>query len=81
MSRYSLTCYYWLHRDGQTLRKPDLNAVGTSRPLMEVPEDNVDEAVKEVKRIMVHPQALDIFGVSFKVPIEVDVSIGAWGNK
>jgi DNA polymerase I-like protein with 3'-5' exonuclease and polymerase domains len=68
----------------KTLRKPlDLNIVGTVHDsiLMEVPEDNVDEAVKEVKRIMVHPQALDIFGVSFKVPIEVDVSIGAWGNK
>lgn len=68
----------------KTLRKPlDLNIVGTVHDsiLMDVPEKKVDEAVKEVKRIMAHPQALDVFGVSFKVPIEADVGIGAWGSK
>lgn len=68
----------------KTLRKPlDLSIVGTVHDsiLMDVPENNVDEAVREVKRIMAHPQALDIFGVSFKVPIEADVGIGAWGSK
>jgi DNA polymerase-1 len=68
----------------KTLRKPlDLNIVGTVHDsiLMDVPEKNVDEAVKEVKSIMAHPQALDVFGVSFKVPIEADVGIGAWGSK
>ena len=68
----------------KTLRKPlDLSIVGTVHDsiLMDVPEKKVDEAVKEVKSIMAHPQALDVFGVSFKVPIEADVGIGAWGSK
>jgi len=37
--------------------------------------------VKEIKRIMAHPAAMDLFGIEFKVPIIADVGIGAWGSK
>ena len=66
------------------LRKPmDLRIVGTVHDsiLMDIPEDCVKNAVTEVKRIMSNPKALEVFDVSFKVPIEADVSIGPWGSK
>lgn len=64
-------------------REMDLKIVGTVHDsiLMDVPEEYVDDSVIEIKRIMAHPKALDIFGVEFKVPIEADVGIGAWGSK
>jgi DNA polymerase-1 len=60
----------------------DLKIVGTVHDsiLMDVPEEYVDVAVKEVKSIMTHPEIMDIFGVSFKVPLGVDVAVGAWGK-
>jgi len=68
----------------KTLSKAmDLKIVGTIHDsiLMEIPEDCVGDAIKEVKRIMTSPKALEIFDVSFKVPIEADVTIGPWGSK
>jgi DNA polymerase-1 len=49
--------------------------------LADISEEYVDDAVKEIKRIMAHPRVMDIFEISFKVPIEADVGIGAWGAK
>jgi DNA polymerase-1 len=66
------------------LRKEiDLHIVGTVHDsiLMGMPDDVVKDATVEIKRIMAHPAAMDIFGVSFKVPILADVSTGAWGGK
>lgn len=36
---------------------------------------------QEVRRIMSHPDAMDIFGVKLKVSLDADVGIGAWGSK
>lgn len=68
----------------EILSKPmDLSVVGTIHDaiLFDVPEDMVEDAKKEIKRIMSRPKALDIFDVTFKVPIEADVGVGAWGSK
>jgi len=67
-----------------TLRKEmDLKIVGTVHDavLLDIPADCVKDATREVKRIMAHPSAMDIFGVEFKVPIIADVGVGAWGAK
>ena len=60
----------------------DLRVVGTVHDsiLADVPEDCVEDAVREIKKIMEHPEIMDIFGVSFKVPLIADVSIGPWGK-
>jgi DNA polymerase-1 len=66
------------------LRKEfDLHIVGTIHDsvLAECPEECAEDAAKEIKRIMEHPYIMDSFGVSFKIPLEVDVGIGAWGSK
>jgi DNA polymerase I-like protein with 3'-5' exonuclease and polymerase domains len=65
------------------LRKDlDLWIVGTVHDsiLMDCPEDCVEEAVEEIKKIMSHPKGLDVFDVSFKIPLEADVTIGPWGS-
>jgi DNA polymerase-1 len=49
--------------------------------LVDVPEEYADEACTEIQRIMAHPEALDIFGVEFSLPIKADIGIGAWGAK
>lgn len=49
--------------------------------LIDCDERYVDDAIKEIQRIMSSPEALDIFEVSFKVPILADVGVGAWGSK
>jgi len=61
----------------------NLMIVGTVHDsiLMDMPKEVVDEASIEIKRIMNNPKALDIFGIKFKVPIEADLGIGAWGSK
>lgn len=68
--------------DLELRRAMDVWVVGTIHDaiLFDVPEDVVDDAANEIKRIMVAPKALEVFDVSFSVPIEVDVSIGAWGQ-
>ena len=64
-------------------KEMDLKLVATIHDaiLADVPDDCVKDAVKEIKKIMAHPQAMDTFGVSFKVPIIADVGIGPWGSK
>lgn len=69
--------------DHKLSREMDLYVVGTIHDaiLVDCPDEYVGEATKEIKRIMSHPEALDIFEVEFKVPIEADVGVGAWGAK
>lgn len=66
-----------------TLNKEDVWVVGTVHDavLVDAPEEIAEDVGKEIQRIMSHPQALDIFGVEFKVPIMADVGFGAWGSK
>jgi DNA polymerase-1 len=67
----------------ETLRPSmDLRIVGTVHDaiLFDCPEDAVKDALREIKRIMESPKALEWFDVSFSVPIEADVSVGAWGE-
>jgi DNA polymerase-1 len=61
----------------------DLKIVGTVHDsiLMDCPEKYVEEVVALIKKIMSNPEALKKFGVKFKIPIEADVGIGAWGSK
>lgn len=44
-------------------------------------EEDKDWVQDEIRRIMVHPYIMDVFDVSFKVPLEVDIGWGAWGSK
>lgn len=69
--------------DRKLSKDMDLKIVGTVHDsiLIDVPEIYVQSAEVEIKRIMAHPEAMDLFGVSFRVPIEADVGIGAWGSK
>jgi DNA polymerase I-like protein with 3'-5' exonuclease and polymerase domains len=65
--------------------RPEMDAwvVGTVHDamLVDVPEEYVGDATKEIQRIMAHPKVMDIFGIEFKVPIFADVGVGAWGAK
>jgi DNA polymerase-1 len=65
------------------LNKENVWVVGTIHDavLVEAPEDAAEDVAKEIQKIMSHPEALDIFGVEFKVPLEADVGIGPWGSK
>jgi len=68
----------------RTLAKPfDLKIVGTIHDsiLMDVPAEEVEAIIPEVKRIMAKPAIADDFGVSFKIPLEADVSVGCWGKQ
>lgn len=60
----------------------DLWVVGTVHDsiLMDCPVEYKDDAILEIKKIMEHPEIMDIFDVSFKIPIVADVSVGAWGK-
>lgn len=40
-------------------------------------KDYVDEVIR---RIMLHPKALDDFGVELRVPLDVDIGWGPWGT-
>lgn len=62
--------------------KYDVTIVGTVHDsiLAECPEEYKDVVEKEIRRIMCHPDALDDFGVTFKVPLDCDVGIGPWGT-
>lgn len=62
--------------------KYDVTIVGTVHDsiLAECPEEHKEVVEKEIRRIMCHPDALDDFGVTFKVPLDCDVGIGPWGT-
>lgn len=69
--------------DHKLSREMDLYVVGTVHDaiLVDCPDEYIEEASREIKRIMSHPEALDIFGVEFSVPITADVGVGPWGSK
>lgn len=69
--------------DNKLRSELNLQIVGTVHDsiLIECPEDVEKYATKEVKKIMSAPEALDVFDVSFKIPLEVDVAVGSWGSK
>jgi DNA polymerase-1 len=62
--------------------KYDLKIVGTVHDsiLADVPVEYADDCVKDIKRIMAHPDALDKFGIEFSLPIDSDVGVGPWGT-
>lgn len=62
--------------------KYDLKIVGTVHDsiLADVPIECAEECVKDIKRIMAHPDALDKFGIEFSLPIDSDVGVGPWGT-
>ena len=68
--------------DAKLGKQMDLKIVGTVHDsiLVDVPEDCAYQAAKEMQKIMEHPEIMDIFDVSFKVPLVADVAIGAWGK-
>lgn len=47
--------------------------------LQYVRKDKLKEVVPKIKKIMSHPKLMDDFGIRLSVPIEAEVSIGAWG--
>lgn len=69
--------------DKKLSKEMDLKVVGTIHDavLVDVPDKYAQEAAKQIQKIMSHPEVLDIFEVEFRVPIEADVGIGAWGSK
>lgn len=64
------------------LRKEGLKIVGTVHDsiLGEFPEECKDWIVPEIRRIMLHPAAMDEFGVELKVPLDCDIGVGPWGT-
>lgn len=62
--------------------KYDLKIVGTVHDsiLADVPVEYAEDCVKDIKRIMAHPDALDAFGIEFSLPIDSDVGVGPWGT-
>lgn len=49
--------------------------------LVEADEDCRKDVTEHIKKVMAHPEVMDIFGIEFKVPIVADVGVGAWGSK
>lgn len=65
------------------LRKEGVLICGTIHDAVvgECDEKDKSWVEQEIRRIMTHPKIMDIFDVSFKVPLEVDFGWGAWGSK
>lgn len=59
-----------------------LKIVGTVHDsiLGEFPEENKDWFVEQIRRIMIHPDLLDEFGVELRCPLDCDVGVGPWGT-
>ncbi len=59
-----------------------LKIVGTVHDsiLGEFYEEDKDYMISEIRRIMLHPAAMDEFGVKLKVPLDCDIGIGPWGT-
>lgn len=68
-----------IHRE---LKGEGLKIVGTVHDsiLGEFNEEDREWIVPEIKRIMLHPKALDNFGVELKVPLDCDIGVGPWGT-
>lgn len=64
------------------LKGEGLKIVGTVHDsiLGEFPEECKDWIVDEIRRIMLHPAAMDTFGVELKVPLDCDIGVGPWGT-
>lgn len=64
------------------LKSEGLKIVGTVHDsiLGEFPEENKDWIVEYIRKVMLHPPVLDDFGVTLKVPLEVDIGVGPWGT-
>lgn len=64
------------------LRGEGLKIVGTVHDsiLGEFNEEDRDWIVPEIRRIMLHPAAMDEFGVELKVPLDCDIGVGPWGT-
>jgi len=65
------------------LTKRKYRIVGTVHDsiLIEVPEKEVNQHINIIREVMQNPPLLKEFGITFKVPLLVDFSIGAWGNQ
>jgi hypothetical protein len=59
----------------------DFRILGTVHDsiLMLIKEDKLIKTIKRVKEIMSHPKLMDELGIRLSVPIEAEVTIGAWG--
>lgn len=68
-----------IHRE---LKGEGLKIVGTVHDsiLGEFNEEDKDWIVPEIRRIMLHPAAMDDFGVELKVPLDCDIGVGPWGT-
>lgn len=68
-----------IHRE---LKGEGLKIVGTVHDsiLGEFNEEDKDWIVPEIRRIMLHPAAMDEFGVTLKVPLDCDIGVGPWGT-
>lgn len=64
------------------LKGEGLKIVGTVHDsiLGEFPEECKDWIVSEIRRIMLHPANMDLFGVELKVPLDCDIGVGPWGT-
>lgn len=64
------------------LKGEGLKIVGTVHDsiLGEFPEECKDWIIPEIRRIMLHPAAMDEFGVELKVPLDCDIGVGPWGT-
>lgn len=64
------------------LKSEGLKIVGTVHDsiLGEFPEECKDWIVPEIRRIMLHPDTMDIFHVKLKVPLDCDIGVGPWGT-
>lgn len=62
--------------------KEGLKIVGTVHDsiLGEFYEEDKDWMVEEIRKVMLHPHILDVFGVELKVPLDVDIGVGPWGT-
>ena len=68
-----------IHRE---LKGEGLKIVGTVHDsiLGEFNEQDKDWIVAEIRRIMLHPENMDTFGVELKVPLDCDIGVGPWGT-
>lgn len=59
-----------------------LKIVGTVHDsiLGEFYEKDKDWIVPEIRRIMLHPHNMDVFGVKLNVPLDCDIGVGPWGT-
>lgn len=63
-------------------KKEGLTIVGTVHDsiLGEFYAKDKDWIVPEIKKVMLHPEVMDVFGVELKVPLDVDIGVGPWGT-